>query len=93
MKCCICGTIKNCEKYINDVLKNMKLIGLLFEDFDIILFYDNSEDKTLNILKDFQKENNNLYISDFDIIALKSILASIDDYMNSNNNIMEPTEG
>lgn len=62
MKCCICGTVKNCEKYMNDVLKNMKLIGLLFEDFDIILFYDNSEDKTLNILKDFQKENNNLYI-------------------------------
>jgi hypothetical protein len=62
MKCCICGTVKNCGEYLDSVLKNMKLIGLLFDDFDIILFYDNSQDNTLNILKDFQKENNNLYI-------------------------------
>ena len=49
MKCCICGAVKNCEKYLTNVLKNMELIGSLFEDYDVILFYDNSTDNTLNI--------------------------------------------
>ena len=60
--CCICGAVKNCEKYLNNVFKNMEIIGSLFENFDIFLFYDNSSDNTLNILKDYQTQNENFFL-------------------------------
>lgn len=62
MKCCICGTVKNCEKYLTNVFKNTEIIGSLFEDFDIVIFYDNSTDNTLNILKNYQKQKNNFFL-------------------------------
>jgi hypothetical protein len=75
MKCCICGTVKNCGKYLDNVFKNMEIIGSLFEDFDIVLFYDNSTDNTLNILKDYQKQNKNffLYINKNEISKLRTV--------------------
>jgi hypothetical protein len=62
MKCCICGTIKNIEKYLNKNLQNMELIGSLFEDYVIILYYDHSSDNTLQKIKDYQNKNNKLQI-------------------------------
>ena len=59
MKCCICGAVKNCELYLDNVFKNMEKIGDLFEDYTICLVYDNSEDNTLNILKDYKNRNKN----------------------------------
>ena len=61
MKCCICGTIRNCAPYLDKIFQNMELIGSLFEDYVIILYYDESYDDTLEKLKNYQKENNKLY--------------------------------
>ena len=57
MNCCICGTVKNCGPYLYKVLENMEKIGSLFENYVIILFYDQSSDNTLQILKDYKKNH------------------------------------
>lgn len=36
MKCCICGPVKNCELFLDKVLKNIEKIGSLFEDYEIL---------------------------------------------------------
>jgi hypothetical protein len=51
MKCCICGTVKNCGAYLDKIFLNMKVIGSLFEKYVIILYYDHSNDNTLDKLK------------------------------------------
>lgn len=54
-KCCICGTVKNCGKYLEKVLKNIELIGSLFSSYKIIISYDISSDNSLQILQNYQK--------------------------------------
>ena len=75
MKCCICGAVKNCEQYLYKVFKNMELIGTLFEDYTICLFYDNSKDNTLNILKEYKNKNNKLffYVNKKDISKYRTV--------------------
>lgn len=58
MKCCICGTVRNCAPYLNKIFENMELLGNLFDDYVIILYYDISDDNTLNIMKNYQQKNN-----------------------------------
>ena len=53
--CCICGTVKNCGKYLKNVLKNMELIGALFSSYKIIISYDVSNDNSLEILQNYQQ--------------------------------------
>lgn len=60
-KCCICGTVKNCAPYLNNVLKNIESIGNIFYDYRIIIVYDNSEDNSLDILQNY-KSNNDKFI-------------------------------
>ena len=60
MKCCICGTVRNCGSYLDKIFQNMELIGGLFEEYVIMLYYDKSDDNTLQKLKDYQKVNNKL---------------------------------
>ena len=57
MKCCICGTVKNCEKYLDKIFLNMEKISSLFEEYAIILYYDKSNDNTLNKLIQYQLKN------------------------------------
>ncbi len=47
-KCCICGTVKNCEPYLQKVFKNIEIIGQIFEDYKIIMSYDESNDESLH---------------------------------------------
>lgn len=61
MKVCICGTVKNVGKYLQNVFKNMEKIASLFEEYIIILYYDKSEDDTLQQLKKYQENNTNFY--------------------------------
>lgn len=65
MKCCICGTVRNCEAYLDKIFQNMELIGTLFADYVIIIYYDQSDDNTLDKLKNYQKKNPklNLYVN------------------------------
>lgn len=57
MKCCICGTVKNCGKYLDRIFANMEAIGALFEDYSIVLYYDNSNDDTLQKITEYQRKN------------------------------------
>ena len=60
MNCCICGPVKNCGPYLEKVLENMKKIGSLFDDYQIIIYYDKSSDNTLDILKKYQETNSKM---------------------------------
>lgn len=53
---CICGTIKNCGKYLINVFENINKIIPLFNDYIIILYYDNSDDNTIEILNEYKKK-------------------------------------
>jgi len=65
MKCCICGAVKNVACFLDKVFENMEKIGALFDDYAIILCYDNSCDDTLQKIKDYQIKNSrvNLYVN------------------------------
>ena len=54
-KCCICGTVKNCGPFLEKVFKNIENISTIFEDYKIIIYYDNSNDDSLQILQDFSR--------------------------------------
>jgi len=45
--CLICGCVKNCEKYLNDVFVNIKIIQKLFDKYKIIINFDISNNYTL----------------------------------------------
>lgn len=57
MKCCICGTVRNCGQYLDKIFGNMAKISSLFEDYTVILYYDNSTDNTLQKLREYQQKN------------------------------------
>lgn len=60
MKCCICGPVRNCEPFLDKIFQNIEKIGLLFDDYEIIIVYDKSEDNTLEKLKKYQQKNSRL---------------------------------
>jgi hypothetical protein len=62
MKCCICGPVRNCGPFLDKVLQNIEKIGSLFEDYEILVYYDKSTDNTLIKLKQYQKINPRLKI-------------------------------
>lgn len=62
IECCICGPVKNCAPYLDKVLENIEKIGSLFKDYKILIFYDASNDDTLNKLINHQKKNNKLKV-------------------------------
>jgi hypothetical protein len=75
MNCCICGTVKNCGPYLNSVLKNIEKIGTLFNEYKAVLFYDNSNDNTLQILQEYAKYNSkfNLIINETHVSDCRTI--------------------
>lgn len=74
MKCCICGTVRNCSKYLDKIFENMELVGGLFEDYAIILYYDKSNDNTLDKLKSYEASSNkmNLYINEEPLLPYRT---------------------
>jgi hypothetical protein len=60
IECCICGPVKNCGPYLDKVLENIEKISGLFKDYKLFIFYDSSNDDTLDKLKNYQKKNNKL---------------------------------
>ena len=69
--CCICGTVKNCEKYLKNVFNNINHIKNIFNEYYIIIYYDDSNDKTLDKLIEYKKYfnihlyHNKIYKSDY----------------------------
>ena len=61
-KCCICGTVKNCGPYLQKVFKNIETIGQIFEDYKVIIAYDNSTDNSLHLLQQYQKQTNKMIL-------------------------------
>ena len=61
MKCCICTPIKNCGKYLDKIFQNMELMGSLFEEYVILIYYDVSNDDSLQKIIDFQKRNSRVF--------------------------------
>jgi hypothetical protein len=57
MNCLICGTVRNVGRYIDKVYTNMMLVSNLFNDYEIILYYDISDDDTLQKLLYYSKIN------------------------------------
>jgi len=55
--CCICGAVKDCAQYLERVLQNMEEIGSIFDEYVIILCYDDSKDTTLKLLTDYVEKN------------------------------------
>lgn len=51
-----CGPVKNCAPYLSRVLTNIEQLGrdVFADDYKIIIFYDQSTDGTLDILKTYQ---------------------------------------
>jgi hypothetical protein len=60
MKCCICGPVRNCGKYLDKVFKNIEKIGSIFSEYKIIIYYDHSTDNSLEILKKYELKNKRL---------------------------------
>ena len=58
----ITGCIKNCGKHIRNVYVIIKKISQLFENYTIIFSYDKSDDNSLDILKYFSKNDENVII-------------------------------
>jgi hypothetical protein len=61
-KIIISGCVRNCENHLKIVINTMIVIGNLFNDYNIILSYDISTDKSLDIIKTFQKTNNKIIL-------------------------------
>jgi glycosyltransferase involved in cell wall biosynthesis len=61
-KCCICGTVKNCGPYLEKVFKNIETIGQIFDEYKIIISYDNSTDNSLQILQKYKSEHSDNFI-------------------------------
>jgi glycosyltransferase involved in cell wall biosynthesis len=47
----ICGCVRDCEKYLRNVFKNIKTLISMFDDYQIVIAYDMSSDNTMEILK------------------------------------------
>ena len=58
----LCGCVKNCGPYLEKNLNHMVEIGKLFNEYKIIISFDNSDDNSLNIINNFKKHNNKLIL-------------------------------
>ena len=69
----ICGCVKNCEKFLDKVFNNIDKIIPLYSGYKILIAHDNSDDNSLDALKEKQSKYNmdlihvheNNYIKDY----------------------------
>jgi len=59
-ECCICCPVLNAGKYMDKVLNNMIKLGSTFSAYKIILFYEHSQDNTIDIILRHMKINKNI---------------------------------
>ena len=57
LNCVFCGAVKNCGSFLNNVFQNIERLGALFDNYVIIVYYDKSNDNSLQILNDYRKRN------------------------------------
>jgi hypothetical protein len=51
------GTVRNCEKYIKDVLNHIENCGKKFKNYAVVIYENDSNDNTRAILNDNKKSN------------------------------------
>ena len=56
IKIYICGCARNVASYLDDIFKNIETLSSFLDDYHIIIFYDTSEDNSLDILKSYQSK-------------------------------------
>lgn len=54
----ICGTVRNCSHFLDSVFKNIDKIITLFDDYEIVISYDNINDNSLEILQKKKEKYN-----------------------------------
>ena len=62
MKCCICSAVMNVAQYLPKIISNMKKMGGLFVEYQMIFYYDTSHDGTLNLLHQYEKDDDKMHI-------------------------------
>ena len=63
MENCIIGLpVYNAAQYISHTIKNIELLEKCFKNTKIIFVYDKSKDNTLNLLKNYVKDKQNVTI-------------------------------
>jgi acetyltransferase-like isoleucine patch superfamily enzyme len=67
----IVGTAKNIEKYLPNTIKKLEMIANLFYQHQIIIYENDSNDKTLSILKEWKSSREDKY--DIKIISETNI--------------------
>jgi hypothetical protein len=60
MKCVFCGAVKNCAPFLQRVFKNIEQLGSLFDDYEIVVYCDRSNDNSYKLLKEYGKKNSRL---------------------------------
>jgi hypothetical protein len=58
----ICGCVKNCEKYIDKIFRNISKIISIIPSYKIVIAYDNSDDNTLDRLNKWKQNLPNINI-------------------------------
>ena len=53
----ICGTVRNVGKHFDSVYNNMMKVTSIFKDYEILLYYDKSDDNTLGKLMYYSNKN------------------------------------
>lgn len=59
-KCCICAAVKDVGCHLPAIFANMEKIGSIFQDYQVVFFYDTSDlsyDNTLGVIKEYQTRN------------------------------------
>lgn len=79
-----CGTIRDCEKYIVNILKNIELCGKKFNDFCVVIYENDSKDNTRKLLK-INKKLNYYYLFEDDVLEKRRTVR----LANGRNKILE----
>ena len=61
-KCCIGLCVKDSERGLIDILRNVNKIRECFSEIIVIVAYDESKDNSINILEDYKKDFNDIII-------------------------------
>lgn len=61
-RCVFCLCVREVGPYLDDVFVNIKKLETLFDNPQIVFFYDKSNDNTLSKLRSYQKKQSNIHI-------------------------------
>jgi hypothetical protein len=76
MENCVIGLpVYNAAQYISHAIKNIELLEKCFKNIKIIFVYDKSKDNTINLLKNYvkNKQNVTIYINEVERISNRTI--------------------